>query len=368
LVSGPRADRVLFAGFAGVAVAEEIGRDGGISPLTTAWLVALCCPLLVRRSHPITATWVTAVLVVTAPDISGSPPGLALFVLPVLLSYSCGAHAEPLHGLVAALALSVAIQLRVGLADAPNLEILVGTLPPWWAGTEVRRRRLLVRQLADRTSALEAEEEAFVGLSVKRERARIARDLHDIVSHHLALMVVQAGAGRLAEPWEPALAEGRFAAIREAGLEALAEADRLVTMLDPDTRRPTLAQLFDRARAIGAHIVVTPHDLLLEPEIEAVAHYVAREALTNAMKHAPRASLEIRLEQSDDELTITAHNGAARTDSPIADTGSNLGLAGMRARVEALGGAFSAGPDVEGGFSLCAQLPLRASPELAAAS
>lgn len=369
LVSGARADRILFAGFAAVALAEQIGRaDGAVSLYTTAWIVAVCCPLLVRRAHPIAATCVTAVLVVAAPDISGSPPGLALFVLPVLLSYSCGAHAEPLHGLVATLALSLAIQIRMGLADAPNLEILVGTLPPWWAGTEVRRRRLLVRELADRTSALETEEEAFVLLSVKRERARIARELHDIVSHHLALMVVQAGAGRLAEPWEPALANGRFAAIREAGIEALAEADRLVTMLDPETSRPALAQLFERARAIGARIVVTPPDLALDPETEAVAHYVAREALTNAMKHAPKAPLEIRLEQSDDELTITAHNGAATTDSPLAETGSNLGLAGMRARVEALGGAFSAGPDVEGGFALCAQLPLRTSPELAAAS
>ena len=96
---------------------------------------------------------------------------------------------------------------------------------------EVRRRRQVVSELAARTRELEAEEEAFVRLSVQRERARIARDLHDIVSHHLAVMVIQAGAGRLAEPWQADVAAERFAAIRHSGDNALTETDRLVTML-----------------------------------------------------------------------------------------------------------------------------------------
>ena len=75
-------------------------------------------------------------------------------------------------------------------------------------------------------------------LSVQRERARITRDLHDIVSHHLALIVIQAAAGRLAEPWHGEVAAGRFATIREAGAEALAETDRLVTLLQPDRSEP----------------------------------------------------------------------------------------------------------------------------------
>ena len=259
--------------------------------------------------------------------------------------------------------------MHVGFADAPNLEILIGTLPPWWGGCEVRRRRRLVRQLADRTQELEAEEEAFVRLSVQRERARIARDLHDIVSHHLALMVVQAGAGRLADPWHEGTAAGRFATIRSAGVEALAEADRLVTILQPDrSEHWRLAPLLNRARELGAHVVVTPSELLLAPEVEAAAHHVAREALTNAMKHAPGAPLRIRVELSGEELSITAHNNAVPTASPLAATGSSLGLAGMRDRVEALGGTFAAGPDPSGGFSLSARLPLDIPPELAAAS
>jgi signal transduction histidine kinase len=370
VATGPHADGLLFAGFALAGLAEQLGRpDADDSPRALAWIVALSCPLLVRRSHPVLATGLTAALILAVPDLSGFPPALFKAVLPVVLSYACGAYAERLPGVAAVLMLSAAVQVHMGFADAPNLEILIGTLPPWWAGSEVRRRRLLVRQLADRTHELEAEEESFVRLSVQRERARIARDLHDIVSHHLAVMVVQAGAGRLAEPWDASVAAGRFGAIREAGIEALAEADRLVSILHRGRgghRR--LAPLLDQARELGALVIVTPPDLVLAPRLEEAAHHITREALTNALKHAPGAPLEIRMELSRDELTITAHNATAEAASPLAATGSRLGLTGMRDRVEALGGTFAAGPDPHGGFSLRACLPPTPPPELAAAA
>ena len=368
--TGPHADLVLFLGFVIAALGEELVRPStDHSPSALLWIVALSCPLLARRSHPILATGLTAALILAIPDLAGFPPGLFEVVVPVVLAYSCGAHADRLPGLAVVLALSAAIQVHMGFADAPNLEILIGTLPPWWGGCEVRRRRLLVGQLAERTRELEAAEEAFVRLSVQRERARIARDLHDIVSHHLALMVVQAGAGRLADPWEAKVAAGRFTAIHEAGVEALIEADRLVTMLQPtQTTPPSLAQLLLRARELGAQVIVTPPDLVLDPDVEAAAHHIAREALTNAMKHAPGAPLEIQVELSDDELTITARNGTVTTASALAETGSSLGLAGMRDRVGALGGTFAAGLDPDGGFSLSARLPAPSTPKLAAAS
>jgi signal transduction histidine kinase len=107
---------------------------------------------------------------------------------------------------------------------------------------------------------------------------------------------------------------------------------------------------------------------VLPAEVEAAAHHVAREALTNAMKHAPGAPLELRLTQSGAALTISAHNASVATASSIAATGSRLGLANMRDRVEALGGTLAAGPDPDGGFSLRARLPLAPAPGLAAAS
>jgi signal transduction histidine kinase len=360
----PVAGLALAVGFVAAALAEQLARsDTEHSLRAAAWIVALTAPLLVARTRPVLATCATAVLVVALPEPAGHyPPGAFAYVLPVVLSYLCGAHAATRTGLLGTLALAAAIQIHVGFSEAPNLEIAIATLPPWWCGQEVRRRRLLVRELADRTRALEAEEEAFVRLSVERERARIARDLHDIVSHHLALIVIQAGAGRFAEPWRAEVAADRFATIRVAGAEALAEAYRLVALLQPDgSDRLRLAPLLDRARAIGARVLVAPPDLRLPPELEAVVHHVTREALTNAMKHAPGAPLEIQLALDDRTLTITVHNDSVAAASPIADTGSGLGLAGMRERLEALGGTLAAVKDGNGGFRLTATLPVTAT-------
>lgn len=358
----PRAAGLALAAvFVSAGLAEQLTRaDTEHSLRSVAWIIVLAAPLLVARTRPVIATCITALLIAGLPESTGHfPPGVFGYVLPVLLSYWCGAHAAARPGLLAIFALTAAIQIRMGFSEAPNLEIAIATLPPWWCGQEVRRRRLLVSELADRTRALEAEEEAFVRLSVERERARIARDLHDIVSHHLALIVIQAGAGRFAEPWSAEVAVDRFATIRAAGVEALDEADRLLALLQPEgSDRPSLAPLLDRARALGARVVVTPPDLQLPPDLEAVAHHVAREALTNAMKHAPGAPLDIRLALDDRMLTITVRNGIVASPSPLAETGSGLGLAGMRERLESLGGTLVANKDGNGGFGLSAKLPL----------
>lgn len=340
-------------------MAEQLARPGAEhSVRMTALVLALWAPILVRRSHPIAATCAAAVTLAAVAGLPDIPMTLAA-ALPVVLSYSCGAHAATRPSLAANVMLIVAIQVNVGFSDAPNVEILIATLPPWWAGLQVRRRRRLVEELTHRTHELEAEEERFIQLSVQRERARIARDLHDIVSHHLIAMVIQAGAGRLAEPWRANDADGRLATIREAGAQALAETDRLVMMLDGDeTATPRLALLLDRAQATGARVVVIPAALALPSEIETIAYRVIQEALTNAMKHAPGAAVDIRVERGDHELTITVRNDTVTTASAITDTGSGLGLAGMRDRLTTLGGQLDAGAQAGDGFHVCARLPI----------
>src|SRR5579884_2370268 len=206
LTIGPRGERSLATAFVAAAVVEQFAsHHAEHSFRALVWILALGLPVFARRTQPVAGTLITAVLIAAAPATSGSfPPGLFAFVLPVVLAYACGAHAATSPGLAAVVALMVAIQIHLGFADAPNAEIAITTLPVWLGGREVRRRRWLVRELSERTRELELEEEAFVELAVQHERARIARDLHDIVSHHVALMVVQAGAGRLADPWDPA--------------------------------------------------------------------------------------------------------------------------------------------------------------------
>jgi signal transduction histidine kinase len=316
--------------------------------------------LALRHAHVVTGGLAVAVVMLSVFGVGDDfPPTAIAAVLTLLLCYWCGAHAPTGPGLAAVVALAVAIQIHVGFADAPNAEIAIATLPPWWGGLEVRRRRELVAELANRTRELEAEEESFVALSVQRERARIARDLHDIVSHHLAVMVIQAGAGRLAEPWQADAAAARFETIRDAGVQALGEAERLVTLLHAGgAGAPRLTPLLERARATGARVVVMPPDLALALDVEATAHRIVQEALTNAMKHAPGAAVQVDVELTDTNLVITVGNEGVAERSPIAQTGSGLGLAGMRERLAALGGSIEAGPLADGGFRLRARLPV----------
>ncbi len=316
--------------------------------------------LLSARAQPVLVTALVAVALAATPSGAGGAAVNALsYVVPVGLAVWCGAFATMRWGLAATLALDVAIQIHIGFSEAPNLEIAIATLPPWWCGTEARRRHQLVKQLADETRTLEAEEEAFVHLSVERERARIARDLHDIVSHQLALIVVQAGAGRLAEPWDADVAAERLATIRAASTEALSETDRLVALMHPGGRAlPRLRPLLERARELCGNVTVARSVGDLPLELEAVAHYVLREALTNAIKHAPGAAPDVLLSIEGRTLTIGVRNAVRGPRSALADTGSGSGLIGLRERLEALGGKLTAGEDGAGGFELTAILPV----------
>jgi signal transduction histidine kinase len=363
----PRAERALVAAGLVETVVELLVRtDTEHSVLAVGWMTAVIATLFVRRTQPVAGAFAAATMIALAPVMAGrSGPSFTGFLLPVVLAFACGAYAATGPGLAAVAALTIGLQIFTGFADAPNLELAIMTLPVWLVGREVRRRRALVDELAERTRELEAAEEAFVRLTVEHERARIARDLHDIVSHHVALMVIQAGAGRLAEPWDDEIAANRFATIRDAGTQALTEADRLVTVLRPEAEEAHLAALLDRARELGARVVVAPHDMSLPPDLELLAHHVTREALTNAMKHGAGAPLELDLELDAVALTITARNRRMGAASPIAETGSGLGLAGMRERVAAAGGSLAAGPEGVD-FVLRATLPTRVYEPVAA--
>jgi signal transduction histidine kinase len=283
-----------------------------------------------------------------------------------LLAYFCGARLGLRVGLAAILALMASIQIGMGFSEFPNFEIGFATLPPWWLGRQISARGKLVRALAERNGELKAEEDAFVRLSVRRERARIARELHDIVAHHLAVMVVQAGAGRMATGGDRDATSERFATIRHAGGQALAEMARLVDVLHADSGEspPGLGRfqvLVDQADAGGLEVTFTPpaEDVEIAPEAEDGAFRVVQEGLTNVIKHAPGAEVHVRLVVEDHDLEVEVNDGGGGASSGLAATGSGLGLEGMRERIEALGGTLDAGPRPGGGGSLRAILPGR---------
>jgi signal transduction histidine kinase len=275
-----------------------------------------------------------------------------LLIAVCAVSLGCGAGLALWPGALSVVALAAGLAIA-GLDPIP---LLLVSLAPWGAGRLVRSRRELVAALAERNRQLEAEREALAALAVRRERTRIARELHDIVAHHLAVMVIQAGAGRLAARDGGA----RFAGIREAGHEALAELEHLVALLQDDAPPRRLDALLGQARAAGVQLDYDPlpDGVRLAPAIEDGAYRVIQEALTNAMKHAAGSVVRVRLGVRADELAIDVCDDGAVVPSPLAASGVGLGLAGMRERVATLGGALTAGPRPGGGWRLRVRLPL----------
>ena len=230
--------------------------------------------------------------------------GIASFAAVLLacaLTYNCGAHAPLGQGGVAVGTLVVAMQVNTGFSEFPNVEITFPTLVPFWVGYQVRQKGSLVSRLAERTRELQDEQAVFTELSVRRERARIARELHDIVAHHLAVVVVQAGAGRMAALGPGRRAPERFAVIRESCEQALTEMARLVDILQSVDARPGTSDrwrlLADQAYAGGVELQITtvPPGAQLPAEIDDDAYRVVREGLTNTIKHAPGAHVGVQL-------------------------------------------------------------------------
>lgn len=286
---------------------------------------------------------------------------MASFVLiPVCaVSFACGRFLTPiLGGAISAGILAAGIVLAGSDSVVPFALV---TSIPWLAGTAVRSRQGLLDSLRRRTEELESERDALARLSVQRERARIAQELHDIVAHHLAVIVVQAGAGRVA-PGEADEASERFSRIRQSGEEALSEMERLVDLLQADRGhegRRRIDVLIDQAEAAGLRLSASgpPPELSLSPEAESLAYRIVQEGLTNAMKHAPGSEVRLRIAAHDDQLEIELRNWGGERPSSLARTGSGLGLRGLRERLQALGGRLDAAPEGDG-WRLCAGIPL----------
>ena len=368
VVASPWLDRALAVGFSLVSLTQLFTDSNATHSAPAALLVVLLCStLLVRRAHPVAAVafFGAGLLVAAGADFKGNFPPDAGAPVMSILAYSCGAHAPFRRGLLAVGGLVVAAQVAMGFSEFPNVEIGFLTLAPWWVGWEVGRRRRLVTALEERTRELEAEQDAFVELSVRRERARIARELHDIVAHHIAVIVVQAGAGRLAGAENGTASAERLATIRQSGDQALAEMSRLVDIIHADSGRgrdgaDRLRALVEDARAAGLDVEVTAIEFPAEVEDDALR--VVQEGLTNAMKHAPGARVQVQVALAGDALEVELRDDGGGPPSALAETGAGLGLSGMRERIESLGGSLDAGPRAEGGWRVYARLPGLATP------
>jgi signal transduction histidine kinase len=325
---------------------------------------ALYAPIVILRTRPAVATLITAVLVLVARSPDGVFVGVGA-LLACALCYSCGAYAPLGQGSVAVGTLVVAMQVSMGFSEFPNVEIAFPTLIPFWVGYQVGLRSTLVRHLAAQTRELADEQAVFAELSVRRERARIARELHDIVAHHLTVVVVQAGAGRMSTLGPSQRGSERLAVIRQSCDQALEEIARLLDIVHA-VDGPTHGGagrwrlLIEQARAGGVDLQIStaPAGAQLPADIDDHAYQVVREGLTNTIKHAPGAHVRVRLALDQDHLGIEVRDDGPRHAERLGGAGAGLGLVGMRERLEATGGTLEAGPDLGGGWRLHATLPV----------
>jgi signal transduction histidine kinase len=318
-----------------------------------------CLPLAVRRRWPFVCLALVSIGF-AADQLRGYhlPSGAALLV--ALLSG--GAHLERHRRVTVVLfsaayaALAVTLCL-LGPGESPGEFVtfyLVLTLA-WGAGAWLR---------STRTAEAEHRRRAAEDVRVA-ERTRIARELHDVVTHHVTAMVVQAEAARYLTA-APDRLDQTLTTVADTGRRAITDLRHLLDLLDPDhgadTRAPTVGRLFtlvEQTRQAGQPVEFTEEGTPSEStgSADLVAYRVVQEALTNALKYAHGSPTSVQVRHGEKEITVKVDTDGAgsRTRGP---GGSGRGLAGLRERVDVLGGDFSAGPRPGGGFLVRARIPV----------
>jgi signal transduction histidine kinase len=316
-------------------------------------------PLAWRRVHPAAAA-VAGTLVWFVPTDGYVVLG---YVASFLLLYSVGAYVADTRRVAAIVAWGVAVSiLNSWLTHAVAGEYagaITAIIVPALAGRVIRRQRELTAELAH-------ERTLTAQLAVAEERARIARELHDVVAHGLSVIAIQADGAEAALDRDPELARRPLGAIRHSAEESLAEMRRLLGVLREDgagaelAPQPGLAQLpalVERVRATGLPVTLqvegTPR--ALPASVDLSAFRIVQEALTNVHKHATGAPATVRVSWGPDALALRVVDSGTGTGARV--NGAGHGLVGMRERVKLHGGHLRAGVRPEGGFEVSVELP-----------
>jgi len=369
-------DSMLAALLALTSLGEVI-RGPQVNIITTLLMVV---PVAFRRRAPVTAFAVATVG--GALEVATGQPNAADVAILILL-YTVAAY-RPRKASILALLVCLGGSAIAAYAWIPVnrfdlvwrilfASLLFGglELTVWILGDSMRYRRGYYAALEEKAARLEAERHAQSKIAAAAERARIARELHDVVAHHVSVMVVQADGAGYALRTDPDRAEAALQAIAGTGRQALTEMRRLLGVLRSADEQATLApvpglgelrELLDQARTAGLQVSYslsgTPREL---PEgAELAAYRVVQESLTNTRKHAGlAATAAVALRYEPHGLTVEV------TDDGLGVVGSETtgghGLAGMRERIAMYGGTVSAGPLPGGGFRVTASLPCPAA-------
>ncbi|HEX6450144.1 MAG TPA: sensor histidine kinase [Trebonia sp.] len=385
------ADAAIALGVAllGLGSGLGIGRNGHLPVGETAVLTAMGLVLFARRRFPGTVVAIMAVLVATLAITHTSLE--AAFIAVLVASYSAAVYGSDLLAWVL-LVSAIAALLGFGIADGlgggnwlgahfPVFRTILAAAGAWLVGFLVRRQFQIradhIAMLAERAELLAARQEESERRATLAERLRIAREMHDIVAHHISVVVIQAqGAQRVADS-DPARAKAAMADVERISRTALEEMRRLLGLLRsgepaaplPDSTYVPSAGLADidilaeRLRRAGLGVTVVRHG---EPadvpeDVGLTVYRIVQESLTNVLKHAGPAAVTVELDFSDGVAVTVTDDGRGASAALTGIPGAGRGTTGMRERVAALGGKLSVGPKPGGGYRVHVTIPLETS-------
>jgi signal transduction histidine kinase len=380
-------DAALAVGAAAVAVFEDASAVLA-RPLVLVVVALTALPLAARRLYPISALVVIIGAIIWLKFAVGAPRTIFLaphlfeimddvpvpavaFGTAVFAAYSAVAHSRYRYlaiGVVAILTLGVTATFGNTLPNFPHqLTALLAIAPAVAAALGIRELR---RRLTDSTARLRRATEEYEVATVRAieaERARIAGELHDVVTHNVSVMVVQAGAARLAVTSSPAEATEALLSVEDSGRTAIAELRNLLGVLSPSgdhaalRPQPGLGELDELISRVGTaglsvdlRIVGTPRPL--PPGADLAAYRVVQEALTNVLRHAGRTATSVLVNWGEN-LVITVSNTGGSTMRVNADQ-PGRGLLGLQERLSLYGGELDAGPRAGGGWQVRAVMPV----------
>jgi signal transduction histidine kinase len=376
---GPRTFDLLLAGglalYAQLNVWASLTNEDVPGPkgVASVGLLLATVPLAWRRTRPFAVLCVVMGAIAAEAAIAGDAPigGLVLFPMLVAL-YSVAAYADRRRA-IAGLLIGWAASVVHGAHDPDVLSfgelVLVDVFFFWFLGGGTWLAGLYVRSRREEASGFELEREEAARRAVAEERARIARELHDVIAHGVSLMGVQAAAAESMLDADPQQAREPLRSIQDTARDSIGELRRLLGILrelegEPSrSPQPGLAQLdalVEHARAGGLDVSLTREgsQAPLPAGIELSAYRIVQEALTNARKHGGSRHADVRVLRGAHDLRIEVVDDGGKTGAP----GNGHGLVGMRERVALYGGALEAGPQATGGYAVRARLPLEAAP------
>jgi len=358
----------------GEIVTRGADGSGGIPAAAVFSVLVTTAPLALRRVRPLTAFWVVFVGILLTSNYINTVTIIAI----VLTAYSAVTRSRFRGAALISVPLAGLVITAIFANTAPPLPgrfaALFVLVPVTLVGNAVQTWRRRADDSQARLRHAQAEHQAATARALAAERARIAGELHDVVTHNVSVMVVQAGAARRVLAASPGEATTALLAVEASGRTAMIELQHLLGLLSPvdgmqspgeEVLRPQpgldrLRPLIDRVAAAGlpAELTVSGRPRALPPGLDLAAYRVVQEALTNVMKHAGHARTAVRLDYRPDELIIDVSDDGPPAATPTASLVGGRGLLGLRERVSLYGGEFDAGPRPAGGWRVTARLPL----------